>query len=166
MKTLVLCRHAKSDWPEGVADIHRPLKDRGHRDAGFLGKLLAKKQFLPDRIISSPARRALSTAEIIGKNLGYKQDILVQPSVYYEGTSSLISFIKDLPRELETVMIFGHNPTFENAVRFILQSDAPFIMPTSAMACLEIEGYSWMGIEESNKVSLRWFLVPRLKRKN
>ena len=165
MKTLVLCRHAKSDWPEGVADVNRPLKERGYKDAEFLGKLLAKKQFLPDRIVSSPAKRALNTAEIMRKNLNYKKDILVQPSVYYEGTSSLISFVRDLPRELDTVMIFGHNPTMENAVRFILKADAPFIMPTSAMACLEIDGYSWTGIEEANKVSLRWFLVPRLKRK-
>ena len=77
-RTLFLVRHAKSSW-DGVAlpDKERPLADRGKRDAPMMGKRLAKRQVKPDLIMSSPARRALSTAEIIAKELNYRAESIV-----------------------------------------------------------------------------------------
>ena len=164
MKTLVLCRHAKSDWPPGIADIDRPLKDRGIRNADFLGELLGNQEFMPDLIISSPANRALSTARLVAKKLGYSRDrIQIETSVYHEGTDALLQLVRSLPQTVETVMIFGHNPTMEYAVKEILNSEAAFSMPTAAMACLESFGNTWARFHTQN-VHLRWFLVPRLQR--
>src|SRR6266487_3467541 len=70
MKTLFLIRHAKSSWDDtALPDKDRPLGDRGRRDAPKMGKRLAKRDVKPDLILSSPARRALTTAEIIAKKL-------------------------------------------------------------------------------------------------
>jgi phosphohistidine phosphatase len=79
MKTLFLIRHAKSSWDDtALPDKDRPLGDRGRRDAPKMGKRLAKRDVKPDLILSSPARRALTTAEIIAKKLDYKlKDIVV-----------------------------------------------------------------------------------------
>jgi phosphohistidine phosphatase len=55
-----------------LPDKDRPLSDRGRRDAPKMGKRLAKRDVKPDLILSSPARRALKTAEIIAKKLDYK----------------------------------------------------------------------------------------------
>ena len=52
MKTVILCRHAKSDWPDNTLDIRRPLKERGINDANYLGGILAAQAFDPDLIIS------------------------------------------------------------------------------------------------------------------
>lgn len=164
MKTIVLCRHAKSDWPPNVDDFDRPLKGRGIKDANFLGNLLHEKEFTADLIISSPANRALSTAKIIGRHIGYEDKIDKKESIYYQGVSNLISVVKKLPDELDSVMIFGHNPTMENAVMHLLQSRVHFEMPTSGMACFEIYGQSWKSVEE-RYTHLRWLLIPRLKRK-
>lgn len=165
MKTLVLCRHAKSDWPAGVADIDRPLKERGINNANFLGGLLGNQEFLPDLIISSPANRALSTARLVARQLGYaKEKIQIERSVYFEGSQSLLNTIKQLPNTADTVMIFGHNPTMEDTVRHILQSEAAFYMPTSAMACMESFGHRWESFG-TQSAHLRWMLIPRLKRK-
>jgi phosphohistidine phosphatase len=73
MKTLILVRHAKSsrDAP-AMPDKDRPLNDRGKRDAPNMGERLAKRDVKPDLILSSPAMRALTTAEIIAKKLEYK----------------------------------------------------------------------------------------------
>src|SRR5205085_6869527 len=78
MKTLFLIRHAKSSWDDtALPDKDRPLGDRGRRDAPKMGKRLAKRDVKPDLILSSPATRALKTAEIIAKKLDYKRKDLV-----------------------------------------------------------------------------------------
>src|SRR6218665_523789 len=62
-RTLVLIRHAKSDWGNpGQADFDRPLNARGKKNAPEMGKRLQQKQVIPDLIISSPAMRAATTA--------------------------------------------------------------------------------------------------------
>ncbi len=163
MKTVVFCRHAKSDWPDGVSDIDRPLKARGEEDARFLRKVLAEREFEPDLIISSPANRAHHTARLMAEMLSYpEEDIQIVPTVYYEGVGSLLEVVKRLDPAYETVMIFGHNPTMEEMVRYLLRSDARYEMPTSGMACFE-SPFNWTHFPES--CQLRWVLVPRLMRK-
>jgi len=165
MKTLVLCRHAKSDWPLEVDDINRPLKSRGITDANTLGKLLKSHDFAPDLIVSSPAHRAHTTAQLIAEQVGYQPDIEIETSVYYGGLADLISVIENLPKEADTVMIFGHNPTMEQAVRYFQKSQQIFEMPTSGMACFENHTDNWVSFIGTS-CRLRWIQVPRLKRKD
>ena len=84
MKTLFLIRHAKSSRDDpGLADKERPLNDRGRRDAPMMGKRLAKRGVKPDMILSSPAVRALTTAEMIAGELDYKRtNIVVDDRLY------------------------------------------------------------------------------------
>ncbi|MEZ4828054.1 MAG: histidine phosphatase family protein [Bacteroidia bacterium] len=161
MKTLVICRHAKSDWPAGVSDIDRPLKQRGINDARYLGTLLAQQQFSPDLIVSSPANRALSTATIIGEKLGYKDEIETDRAIYDSSVKELTDLIYHLPEPADTVMIFGHNPTFEETVRYLLQMSAGFFMPTCAMACISANTNRWTNFEP-RILHLNWYLIPRL----
>lgn len=164
MKTLILCRHAKSDWPAGVPDIQRPLRQRGIRDAKFLGDLLQAQEFQPDCILTSPAQRARQTADVVAACISYPGEIIEQADIYYRGEEALIRMIRALSPTLETVMIFGHNPTMEDAVRMLLGAEADFELPTSAMACFESRINDWAYFATSN-LHLRWLLVPRLKRK-
>ncbi len=164
MKTLILCRHAKSDWPPGVSDLHRPLKSRGVRDANFLGGLLADQAFCPDLIYTSPAERARQTAEIIAAKLEFPGKLMEKEEVYFQGVEALMRLVRRVSPLQDTVMIFGHNPTMEEAVQYLLSSGAPFFMPTGAMACLEMMRPDWQALGPGS-VSLRWLLIPRLKRK-
>ena len=93
MKTLFLIRHAKSSWDDpALSDKDRPLGDRGRRDAPRMGKRLAKRDVKPDLILSSPARRALTTAEIIAKKLDYKRkDIVVDTRLYASTVDGLLN---------------------------------------------------------------------------
>lgn len=165
MKTLVLCRHAKSDWPPGVSDIQRPLKTRGVNDATRLGQLLASHDFSPDLIITSPANRASSTAHIIAQELEYPTDkIQTVSEIYHEGVPSLLECVRNLPPSVGTAMIFGHNPTMEMAVTQLLGAKAEFEMPTCGMACFESWVDAWQHFDPSN-LNLRWYLIPRMQRK-
>jgi phosphohistidine phosphatase len=163
MKTLILCRHAKSDWPTSTPDISRPLKPRGEEDAKYLGGILEAQALMPDRILTSPAVRALRTAEIVARKLRYKGEIDIQPAIYHKDEDGLFELIRHLPPSLETVMIFGHNPTMENAVRYLLQCQSAFTMPTCGMACFETYADDWSGLNFKNS-TMRWYLIPRLRR--
>ena len=74
MKQLTLIRHAKSSWKQtGMEDSARPLNRRGKSDAIDMGQRLAAIEFMPDVLISSPAKRARSTARRMGKEIGYEK---------------------------------------------------------------------------------------------
>ena len=73
MKTIVIARHAKSDWATGLSDHDRPLNARGKLDAPRMGQALNELGFQPDLIISSSAVRARTTAEIVAKEHLYHQ---------------------------------------------------------------------------------------------
>ncbi|MFN0204384.1 MAG: SixA phosphatase family protein [Bacteroidia bacterium] len=164
MKTLILCRHAKADYPADTLDFDRPLKERGKKDATQLGKLLESQGFMPDLIVSSPANRALTTAKIVAKEIGYTQEIVENPKIYSASVGELVDIIQALPKTAETVMIFGHNDTMSETVRFLLQMQSFFEMPTCAMACLENSFSDWQ-FTRRYAARLRWVLVPRWVRK-
>jgi phosphohistidine phosphatase len=156
MKTLFVIRHAKSSWDDpALPDKDRPLDDRGKRDAPKMGKRLAKRDVNPDLILSSPAMRALTTAQIIARKLDYKlQDIVVDDRLYAGEMDDLLNVIQQLDDKLERVMLVGHNPELtELAYRL---SSGITHMPTCAVAELTFDAKSWSNIGKAKlaKVAL------------
>ncbi len=143
MKTLFLIRHAKSSWDDpALPDKDRPLNARGQRAAPKMGKRLAERDVRPDLIVSSPAMRALTTAEIIAKKLDYKlKDIVLDDRLYGGNADNLLDVIHELGDKLHRVMLFGHNPALtELAHRF---SSEITLMPTCAVAQFVFDAKSW-----------------------
>ena len=148
MKTLFLIRHAKSSWddPE-LPDKDRPLNDRGKRDAPKMGERLAKRDVKPDLILSSPAIRALRTAEIIARKLDYRRkDIVVNERLYAVAADDLVDVIHYLSDKLECVKLFGHNPEL-TALAHRLSGEITR-MPTCAVAEFKFDAKSWSSIGE------------------
>ena len=72
-KTLMLLRHAKSSWKDqSLKDFDRPLKKKGKKAAKLIAKMMAHNQILPDAVLSSPAKRARETTEIVNKHSGFE----------------------------------------------------------------------------------------------
>jgi phosphohistidine phosphatase len=118
MKSLVVVRHAKSSWrhPE-LNDSERSLNKRGKRDAPVMGKRLARRGVRPDVIISSPAKRALTTARIIAAEIGHDEEaIVVDERIYDASAGELRDVICTLDNSYSQVMIVGHNPAFTDLV--------------------------------------------------
>ena len=145
-KKLLLVRHAKSSWDDvTLSDKERPLAGRGKRDAPMMGERLAKRQVKPDLILSSPACRALSTAGIIAKELGYRaEDIVVDERLYATEADMLLGVIGELSDKLKCVMLFGHNPEFADLAQRL--SNEPALMPTCAVAQFTFESTPWSSI--------------------
>ena len=78
-----------------------------------MGKRLAKRGVKPDLLVSSPALRALTTAQLIAEEIGYKRkDIVVDDRLYASSADELLAVIRALDKKLDRVMLVGHNPEF------------------------------------------------------
>src|SRR5436190_1646379 len=100
MKTLMLLRHAKSDWEDtSLRDFDRPLAARGKRDAPRVGKALRKRGSLPDLITSSPAARAKATIEAVIKSGKLDGELQFDESIYGASSAELIKVIRRLKDE-------------------------------------------------------------------
>jgi phosphohistidine phosphatase len=155
MKTLFLVRHAKSSWEDAaLPDRERPLNERGKRDAPGMGKRLAKRDVKPELILSSPARRAFATAKIIAKSLDYKlKNIVVDDRLYPGAADEILNSIHRLDKQLDRVMIVGHNPALADlAHRLSSEIDR---MPTCAVAEFRFDVKAWSMVDISSLATVR-----------
>ncbi len=145
MKNLLVLRHAKSSWkhPE-LADHDRPLNKRGQRDAPRMGELLREQNLIPDLIISSTAKRARQTAEIVADTSGYQADIQFERAYYASEPEAIIDILQRVADDINCAMIIGHNPDLEELVE-ILTGDWER-MPTAALALIELPIDKWDGL--------------------
>lgn len=147
MKQLILIRHAKSVHFGYDDDFHRDLADRGIEDADKISLKLKSMNVVPDLVISSPATRTMNTAAIFCRNLNYEIRHIRQAPDLYEGlsTQEFVDLLQDLPDEVDTVFVFGHNPTVYylvyNLVKYF-NSD----MPTCSTVGLEFNVSKWADV--------------------
>lgn len=127
-RELLLLRHAKSAWPEGVSDYNRPLKKRGRKAALLMGEWLLSQDLSPDWIVSSHADRARETAEKLCKGLQIKKHgiLFFDDRIYEASVESLKSVLADCPSFKQRVIIVGHNPGLDNLLIDLL---AETLMP-------------------------------------
>lgn len=165
MKTVLILRHAKSDWgTPGQADFDRPLAKRGLEDAPRMGQMLALFKAVPQRILASPAKRARQTTEMVAQACGYKDSIQWEDSFYEGGSADLIEALRRLPANLERVLLVGHNPILEETVLSLCTTEANSVViriPTAGLVCLNFEIEEWADLEPGEGV-LQWFVIPKL----
>jgi phosphohistidine phosphatase len=151
MKTLYLVRHAKSSWDHpGLRDFDRPLNKRGQNDAPRMAQLLLKLGVQPDLLVSSPAKRAISTAIYFADSFDIKtEDILREQMVYEAFPQQIHQVISRLPDSARTVMLFGHNPTFTDVAN---QFADDFIdnVPTCGVVKITASVEQWNTFYEGN----------------
>jgi len=144
VKQLILVRHAKSDWGDpALGDHERPLNKRGQRNAPEMGARLAERGMRPDRIYTSSALRARTTAKIIAEALDYTaEDIEQVEGLYHAGVSTWLDFISGLEDSLSSVMCFGHNPGLTELAHFEFGCELGNI-PTCGVLTLDFAGDHW-----------------------
>ena len=144
MKHLFLNRHAKSDWAQpGLTDFDRPLNDRGVHDAPMMGKRLASRSENIDLIVSSPANRAITTAMVIAKQIGYPAEKIKQePRIYEARVNDLLKILNHLDNTYNTVMFFGHNPGFTDFADYLTGAGILNI-PTCGICKISFEIEDW-----------------------
>ena len=145
MRELLVLRHAKSSWKSPELDDHdRPLNKRGKGDAPRMGRLILDEGMVPERIISSTAARAHSTAILVANACGYAADPLVTPRLYLAGPDEYLDLLSELKDGIGSALVVGHNPGMEELVEEL--TGAAEQMPTAALARIALDLESWTEI--------------------
>lgn len=149
MKKLCIIRHAKSSWKDfTLDDFDRPLNKRGMLNAPFMGNKLKDKNLVPDIIISSPALRAKTTAEIIAKKVNYNKKIVFKKDIYEVGMSALHKILAKIDDDNTIVFLFGHNPELNMLAKKYVDFDENIV--TSGVVEIEFDCDSWNQISAKN----------------
>ena len=149
MKRLYILRHAKSSWDDSsLSDFERPLNDRGTRTAPAMGKLITRRGLAPGIIISSPAVRARTTAELVKQGGSIVADIKLDERVYEASPQTLLYVVSELDDRYDSAMVVGHNPGMEGFIRVLSGKEES--MPTAALAVIDLKIDKWSSIEPAS----------------
>lgn len=147
IRELLIVRHAKSAWhTDAASDFDRPLSKRGKRDAPRLGAWLRQQALVPDRVVSSPAKRARKTAVEVCRELGIeKTQVIWEPRIYEATCEELLSVLQETSAHVQRLMLVGHNPGLEDLIKLLCKArpaEAPDnkLLPTASVARLKLYG--------------------------
>lgn len=163
-RTLVVMRHAKSDYPSGVADHQRPLAPRGIREAGLAGDWLRGNLPPIGKVLCSSATRTRQTLE----RTGISAPVDFSDRLYGATPGTMIDEINQVLDEVSTLLVVGHEPTVSQVSLGLAdpqdsdhEAAAQISMkfPTSAIAVLRVP-VGWSALQLSG-AGLVTFHVPR-----
>jgi len=153
MKTLLILRHAKSDWNQsGLADHDRPLNKRGLADAPRIGRLLQQQGLVPDLIISSTAKRAITTAKLVAEAGGYEAEIVETGQFYHGYPEDYLAVLNEQGDPHQRVLVVGHNPGLEELVEQLTGRAATLTTANLVQVSLPLD--SWSKLSEETVGSL------------
>ena len=152
MKSLLLIRHAKSDWGNlGLDDFDRPLNERGKRDAPVMAHRLLDKKIKIDAIIASPAKRAAKTAKIIAGEMKIKKNrIIYKPELYLAGPEVFYTVIENMDDEFDSIAVFSHNEGITHFANMLTIARVDNI-PTCGVFALKIKTTNWKDFRIAEK---------------
>ncbi|GAB2772067.1 SixA phosphatase family protein [Salinimicrobium soli] len=158
MKRLILVRHGKSSWDYDVPDDERPLKERAFNDADTVISAVKDQIKEPFTIWSSYAKRALTTAKIFQEKLDVPAaSFEIRDDLYTFNGNELLNEIKTCEDQVQTLMVFGHNPAMTQVVNHL--GDQHFDnIPTTGLTWLEFEVDSWEDIRHGKTIL---YLFPK-----
>jgi phosphohistidine phosphatase len=166
-RRLILFRHAKSDWPEGVADHERPLADRGRKAAPLMGAWLERHGFPVDLVLVSTARRAQETWMLASRAMKNPPPARNSREIYEASCERLVDVIHGIDGDVRTLMIVGHNPGLQDlACRPMKDASGEASdrlrqkFPTAAIAMLSFDIDNWRDIAAATG-SLDRFVTPK-----
>lgn len=153
MRRLMLLRHAKSNWPAGVADRDRPLASRGRAAAPVMGRYLAEELLLPDLVLVSPSLRTCETWELVASMLPEKPAMRHEPRIYEAPSERLLAVVQETQRDVRTLLLIGHNPGSEELAALLTGHGDRYAAqrmsqkyPTCGLAVLDFAIEDWRDV--------------------
>lgn len=157
MKILLIMRHAKSSWTNSfLSDHERPLNGRGKNDAPKMGRLLKSEELTPHLIITSTAKRAADTAEIVAIASDYEGEVIYEADFYLAAPETYIERLQSVTDDVQIVMVVGHNPGMEELVDLMADEREPFTTANIAQIELPISSWTELSLESEGKLANLW----------
>jgi len=160
MLRLLLLRHAKSDWSEpALGDHDRPLAPRGLKAAPRVAAVMARMGYLPALCLTSPARRARHTVDLVLAGLPGGGDVRVSPltALYDFGSGREVrKAIAENGGSASPLLVVGHNPAFHALALSLVANGKKSAMaelkrkfPTAALAVIDFPIATWAELPEA-----------------
>jgi len=153
MRSLVIMRHAKASFKNaGIKDGKRPLTKKGEKSAAEIANKINERELFPQMILTSTAIRAIQTAEIVAKIIDFNGEIQHEKGLYMAEADEIIKILRELPDELERVLVIGHNPGLESMIPML--TDQIKDLPTAGVAYLSLPISHWKELNSKTEAEL------------
>lgn len=162
MKTIVLVRHAKSDWSiAGQSDFDRKLNERGNEDAPLMAAHLKKQGYEIEKIVTSPAVRAKSTAFHFAGVFGLNPETLTEiPKLYEPTTEGILDEITYLDDSFDTIALFSHNPAITYVISHFTE-DYISNVGTCGIGVVQADVDQWLEFNQMT-AQLKALFLPKM----
>ena len=152
MKRLTLMRHGNAQWKDPqISDFDRPLNRRGHSEAEAMGRRLMELQLTPTILLTSNARRATQTADIIARELRVSaRNVRGMESLYLAPAEDILQIIQSTGPRIPHVMIVGHNPGISEIARILAPNRGISDLGTASACSFTFDINSWADVAASN----------------
>ena len=141
MKKLLLIRHAKAEKDSVGKDFDRPLKYPGIQDARFMADHIREAGIIPQLVVTSPALRTLTTAEIFADAFKLA-DPKEEKSIYEASQQTWLKVINRLPDEFDIIAVVGHNPGVANILYYLTGQAREVHTSTCALVEFDLDKWS------------------------
>jgi phosphohistidine phosphatase len=171
MLELILMRHAKSDRSDkALDDFDRALSKRGRADAPRMGRELAHRGLIPEKILCSPARRARESLKLVLEGMAASPWVVYDETLYAFGDG--VAYLERLRMENHgnRLMLMGHNPSVQNLALSLCTGGDPALLgaigrkfPTAAAALIMLSAENWSELAPEPQMAgeLKLFLTPK-----
>ncbi len=153
MRRLMLLRHAKSDWPNGMADLDRPLSPRGREAGPLMAAYMAQEGLLPDLALVSPARRTRETWDLVAPAVGAPPSRR-EPRIYEAPAERLLEVVREAEDGVRVLLLVGHNPGSEDLARRLVGHGDRYAFarmaqkyPTAGLAVIDFAVERWSEVD-------------------
>ena len=143
MKTLLILRHAEAQADAPAGDHARQLTERGQRDAAAMANHIRTRFGAPDAIVTSDARRAEQTAEIVSRMSELASEPRREPRLYTDDLETILSVVRGLPNDAALVVLVGHEPGLERLAVALSSEAVEVRLPTAGFVSLELDATIW-----------------------
>jgi phosphohistidine phosphatase len=132
-----------------------------------MGAFMMENGWVPDKTLCSTARRAVETWALVSRQLDRSVPTETTRDLYHASPASVLNLLRDLHDEAESVLLVGHNPTFEDLALALAATGDPEALgdlrrkyPTGALAVIDLPLEVWADLR-GGEGSLRAFVKPR-----
>ncbi len=156
-RKIYLIRHSYAEESHGKRDIDRKLTLEGQSTVRALGRYLINQNFNPDIILCSSSVRTTETAVNLVEELGMNEGIIDYKEVIYNASvRELLEVLNEIPNEIKSIAIIGHNPTITFFGEYLSGSIIGNIEP-SGIVTIEIEKLKWEEISQGTGIFVNYY---------
>lgn len=159
-KTIILFRHAKSDWDTSFGSDHdRPLASRGIKDAGLMGRLLAQADQVPQLVLCSTAKRAVQTLELAKAAGDWQCPVEYRAGLYLAQVDGVLKMLRSLPSNIDSVLLVGHEPTWSSLSSQLIGGGQIKVSTGALLRFDTTSSWEELGVGDAR---LAWSISPKL----